>query len=137
MRYSQKQQTTTLAWLKKKREWYPMKNFCISDQWSLEWIGEKHILFWKKKFFFEEIWPWLLCSEYKLVLTAVEVVVSFLVTEFASNSRFYSGIVVGGNLRAHNCQQFLKGSERVRISDDATVDQKIKKSPGQKNREIK
>ena len=50
--------------------------------------------------------------EYMLVLTAIgkSIVVSFLVTEFASNSRFYSGIVVGGNLRAHNCQQFLKGS---------------------------
>ena len=52
--------------------------------------------------------------EYMLVLTTAaigkSIVVSFLVTEFASNSRFYSGIVVGGNLRAHNRQQFLKGS---------------------------
>ena len=78
---------------------------------GMNW-GKTYFILKKKILFFEEIWPWLLCSEYKLVLTsaAVEVVVSFLVTEFASNSRFYSGIVVGGNLRAHNCQQFLKGS---------------------------
>ena len=71
----------------------------------------QNISFKKHIFFFGNlghVW------EYMLVLTAAAIgkskVVSFLVTEFASNSRFYSGIVVGGNLRAHNCQQFLKGS---------------------------